>query len=108
MGRMVQGTPAAQFDPSMKVTIAGLEGAWCYRRVRSANGESFEDTPAKNRYSHPCEALEYGMVGCGEARELLGRKAPGEAKVHQVRPRTDPLDRFNKSRRAGSKPSWRR
>ncbi len=105
--RMVGGLPGIEFDPSCVVTIAGLEGAWCYKRVRSANGESFEDTPSKNRYSHVCEGLEYGMVGCGEARAMMGRSAPGAAKAHVVRTRVDPLDRFNQQRRAPAA-SWRR
>jgi hypothetical protein len=95
--RMEEGAPAVIFDPSCKVLIAGLSGAWCYKRVRSANGESFEDDPMKNRYSHICEAWEYALVGGGEARAALGRKAGG-AKLGNTRVIADPLARMKSAR----------
>lgn len=98
--RMVGGSPCWQIDPSCKVLIAGLEGAWCYKRVHGA-AERFHDEPEKNRYSHVCEAAEYGFLGEGEARELLGRTKAGESKVTNVRTHTDPIARFATQRRLG-------
>jgi hypothetical protein len=96
--RMIEGRPAELIDPSCKVLIAGLEGAWCYKRVAGA-GEMFQDEPLKNRYSHVCEAWEYGNVGEGEGRALTGRTAVGAGRTVNVRSRSDPLDRFARIRR---------
>lgn len=108
--RMTEGEPAIIFDPRCKTLIAGLEGAWCYKRVRQATGEAFEDKPAKNRYSHPCEAWEYGMLGEGEARALLGRKSAAATKTSNVRATSDPLARFSQQRKKSGMQGagWRR
>lgn len=98
--RMVDGAPGIVIDPRCRVTIAGLEGGWHYKRVQGGGSELFEDEPAKNRFSHPCEALEYGLLGDGEAREALGRKASA-TKTADTRRQTDPLDRLKASRKAG-------
>lgn len=97
LGRLDQGEPSIVFDPRCKVLVTGLEGAWCYKRVRGAEG-TFEDEPQKNRYSHPCEAWEYLMLGGGEARAAIGRKAHGANKTAIARPRSDPMDRFRRER----------
>jgi hypothetical protein len=95
--RMTAGLPAWQIDPSCKVLIAGLEGAWAYKRVHGAS-ETFQNEPMKNRYSHVCEAQEYCFYGEGEARELLGRRKT-QAKVTNVRVHSDPIARLQKIRR---------
>lgn len=95
--RMTSGAP--DFIISRErcpVTVAGLAGAWVYKRVRGA-GDMFEDEPMKNRYSHPCEGAEYALLGGGEARASLGR-TEGAAKPVNVRTRIDPLDRFARMR----------
>lgn len=107
--RMTEGAPAILFDPRCKVLVSGLEGAWCYKRVRQANGEAYEDHPQKGRHSHPCEAWEYGMVGDGEARGAVGRKQAGEVRNVNVRAQSDPLTRFAQQRsQSSNKVSWRR
>lgn len=98
--RMVDGGVGIIFDPRCRITIAGLEGGWHYKRVQGGGSELFEDEPAKNRFSHPCEALEYGLLGDGEAREALGRKASA-VKTANARRTTDPLDRLKGKRTAG-------
>lgn len=95
--RMNGGRPGIIFDPRCKVTIAGYKGQWHYKRVRGTNG--FEDEPSKNRYSHPCEAGEYGAMGLGEGRKLMGH---GSGKsVRPANPNksvTDPLGRLQRQR----------
>ena len=36
--------------------------------------ERFHDVPNKNKYSHPCEAVQYLLLGGGEGRVVM-RKA---------------------------------
>lgn len=45
----------------------GLGGKWCFERINKVGVEEYRDTPAKNRWSHVCEALEYALAGAGEA-----------------------------------------
>lgn len=93
--RTDEGAPAFVVDDSCKALITGLETEFCYRRIRTAHGESFADAPDKNRYSHISEACEYLMLGAGEARELIGRKQRSEHnQVRNVRPKQDPFRRI--------------
>ena len=98
--RMTEGVPGIVIDPRCRVTIAGLEGGWHYKRIQGGGSELFKNEPAKNRFSHPCEALEYGLLGDGEAREALGRKAAA-TKTADTRRQTDPLDRLKAARKTG-------
>lgn len=94
---MVEGLPRIIIDPSCTVLIRGLEGAFGYKRVKTAHGELFADKPDKNRFSHVCEALEYLMLGCGEAREQIGRKQrQDEVRARVAVRRQNPMDRLKK------------
>jgi hypothetical protein len=103
---LVDGQPMEIVDPSCKTYIAGMTAGWVYKRVPGPS-EMFQDEPAKNRYSHICEAGEYGHVGEGEHRQIIGRQKPGTAKPVNVRARQDPLDRFARQRGGSSNSAWR-
>jgi len=57
-------------SPDMVTVRKGLNGAYCYRRLR-VSGEHYEDKPSKNKYSHPIEAGQYAMLGGGEGVSLV-------------------------------------
>lgn len=100
--RMSDGGPSLLIDPSCTVLIRALEGGFGYKRMRSAHGETFSDQPDKNRYSHVAEACEYLMLGCGEAREMIGRKQAAEAgRVRNIRPKN--IDGFARLRQGALK-----
>jgi hypothetical protein len=40
-------------------------------------GQKYQTKPDKNEWSHPIEALEYGIMGAGEGREMGGQKGSG-------------------------------
>lgn len=104
---LIEGKPMEIVDPSCKTYIAGMEGAWCYKRVLGS-AERFEDAPLKNRYSHICEAGEYGHVGEGEHRLIMGRQKTNETRVSNTRPQgggSSPLARFSQQRRSVS--AWK-
>jgi hypothetical protein len=67
----MDGKPALQVSPKAKMVRKGLMGGFCYRRMKIAGSERYTDMPDKNQYSHPVEALEYGLMGGGEGREAL-------------------------------------
>ena len=103
LGRMVNGKPAILFDPSCRITITGLDTGWVYERKRTAHGgEIYADKPSKNRFSHPCEALEYGMMGEGEHRAAIGR-GQGTARPVNARTTSDPLSRLRGRRANGGR-----
>lgn len=74
MRRMIDGEPGFLIHPDCKITRKGMAGAYCFKRVAVAGSDRYRDVPDKNSYSHPCEALQYQMMGQGEHRALLPPK----------------------------------
>lgn len=70
----MDGKPRLMVLPKCKMIRKGLAGGFTYRRVQVSGGERYHDEPDKNEYSHPVEALEYGLQGEGEGREILKPK----------------------------------
>ena len=54
--------------PEADVGVASLREPF---RVQVSGTEIYHSTPAKNMYSHPVEAGEYGMVGAGEGYNII-------------------------------------
>lgn len=61
--RLIDGKPGLQICPRAKVTRKGLRGGYCRRRLQIAGVERYSSKPDKNRFSHPCEGTEYGILG---------------------------------------------
>lgn len=77
-GRLLEGVPGLLVSRSGCPTLhKGLAAAWIYKRLRVAGDERYADKPLKNDYSHPCDALGYGLLGLGEYDALAGRAAHG-------------------------------
>ena len=80
----MDGKPALLVSPRAKMIRKGLKGGFCYRRVQVAGDARYADEPDKNRFSHPVEAAEYGLLGSGEGMSAISsprsaqprRKAP--------------------------------
>ena len=64
--RLIDGEPGLIISPNCKQVRKGMAGGYNYKRVQVAGEERYHDKPDKNRYSHPCEAGQYLMVGGGE------------------------------------------
>ena len=62
----LDGKPALIISPTMTVTRRGLQGGYCYRRMRIVGAERYTEEPDKNAYSHVVEAGEYALLGAGE------------------------------------------
>jgi len=78
------GEPAFIVGPKCTMLRKGLAGGFKFRRVNVGGGEKFVDKPDKNKYSHVCEACEYGLMGAGEGHTLLqdrGRHKRRQPKV---------------------------
>lgn len=74
LSRLIDGQPGFLLHPRCQMIRRGLGGRFRYRRIQ-VSGERYEEKVEKNEYSHPCEALEYAMLGGGEnARIPVGHK----------------------------------
>lgn len=89
--RMIDGEPGFLIHPDCKVTRKGMQGGYAFARVKVAGDERYRNEPVKNAYSHPCEALQYLMLGAGEHRILMP-KAPAPTAI-VPRPSYSPFSR---------------
>jgi hypothetical protein len=75
-------------NPKCKVLRKALNGGYCYRAVRTAKGDTFHELPAKNRWSHPADALGYLLLGGGEHDTVLNKvrrsRGGGGPKYHPL------------------------
>lgn len=76
MRRMIDGEPGFLIHPDCKITRKGLQGAYCFKRIKVSGDERFRDVPDKNAYSHPCEAGQYMILGADGHRKLLPPPPP--------------------------------
>jgi hypothetical protein len=70
LDRMVEGQAGIVFDPACVILTTGLESGYVFRQLQTTGEARFEERPLKNRYSHPCEALHYLLLGGGEGHAL--------------------------------------
>jgi hypothetical protein len=71
---MHDGAPRAIFSPYCRMLNVAMLGR--YHLVREEDGEL---KPKKDRYSNPADAFQYGVLGLGEGRAMVGRPMPGTA-----------------------------
>lgn len=73
--RMIDGQPGLLVSPKCAITRKGMAGGYAYKRIQVAGDERFHDKPDKNKFSHPCEAAQYAMLGAGEGQTVIGSKS---------------------------------
>lgn len=74
LNRLVDGKPGVLVSPKCATLRKGFVSGYHFKPIRSANGTQFHDTPAKNKYSHPHDGLQYLFLGGGEYAAALGKK----------------------------------
>lgn len=79
MRRLIDGEPGMLIHPDCKVTRKGLQGGYAFKRLKVAGDERYRDVPDKNRFSHPCEAGQYLVMGGGEGQAVTTTTRPDEA-----------------------------
>jgi len=67
----MDGKPAFMISPKAKQWRKGLAGGFCYKRIQVVGDDKFHDQPDKNKYSHICEAGEYGLQQAGEGVKVI-------------------------------------
>lgn len=73
LNRMIDGKPGFVLSPRCAMLRKGFAGGYHFRPVRSGSGTTYHETPAKNAYSHPHDALQYLLLGGGEHDVVLNR-----------------------------------
>lgn len=79
LSEMTDGRPRFLMSPlcrTLKVAMAGR-----YHLTREETGEL---KPKKDRYSNPADALQYGILGLGEGRRMIGLSPIGDLKPRKV------------------------
>lgn len=71
LNRMIDGAPGFLLSPTCATLRKGFAGGYHYRRVKVVGDERYHDSPDKNAFSHPHDALQYLLSGGGEARALV-------------------------------------
>ena len=66
------GEPGLVISPQCRYLRRAMAGGYKYRQLQVSGDERFNAEPEKNIYSHVAEALQYAMVGAGQAREFIG------------------------------------
>ena len=73
LNRMVDGRPGFLLSPTCLTLKAAMAGGYHFKRMQVSGLTRYSDQADKNRYSHPADALQYGLIGGGEGAALLGR-----------------------------------
>lgn len=76
LNRLIDGDPGLLVSPTCAVLRKGFTGGYHYKPVKSSNGATFHDAPNKNAFSHPHDALQYLLLGGGEAAVLRSVEKP--------------------------------
>lgn len=66
LNRVVDGQAGFLLSPKCKMLRKGFANGYHYALSRSNNGAVVNETPRKNEYSHPHDALQYLLLGGGE------------------------------------------
>lgn len=74
LNRMIDGQPGFLLSPVCKVLRKGFNSGYRFKKDGSSNSNVLvSDSPEKNEYSHPHDALQYLLMGGGEYNATMGR-----------------------------------
>lgn len=96
--KMIDGGPGFLISPKCKITRKGMAGGYAYKRIQVAGDEQYRDKPDKNKFSHPCEALQYLMLGAGAGETVIPRKRNRAEQTRWMRAREAEIDRASSFR----------
>jgi hypothetical protein len=73
LNRLIDGEPGFLLSPKCKMVRKGFTGGYHFKSVKTGNGTQYHEEPAKNAYSHPHDALQYLLLGGGEADVVMNK-----------------------------------
>jgi hypothetical protein len=72
LNTMLDGRPTVLLDPGLRHLKKAMLGGYHYPVIRQPGGGTrYADRPAKNDSSHVADAMQYGLLGCGEGVQGL-------------------------------------
>lgn len=74
------GRPALCVSPKCKVLIAGFNGGYRYRKLNVSGETRYAESVDKTRYSDVQDALQYGVCGLGEYKQMVSGDKRNAAK----------------------------
>ncbi len=79
----IDGEPGMILDPSCRMLRRGFIGGYKFERVQVVGEERYKDQPAKNKFSHPHDALQYLVtyVDTVKQEEQETEKPPPEPEI---------------------------
>jgi hypothetical protein len=80
LGRLIDGVPGLVIGPKCKVLRKAMGGGYKYRKLNVSGGAKYSEKPDKNKFSHPAEALQYGLLGGGEGKVVIRSYNPNKNK----------------------------
>lgn len=80
LNRLVDGRPGILISPNCKILRKGFAGGYHRKFIKTGTGTNVHETPAKNMYSHPHDALQYLLLGGGEHDVVLGKASRKKGK----------------------------
>ena len=84
LSRLAGGQPALLLDPCCAMLRKGFNGGYKYRRIQVTGEERYTEEPAKNKFSHPHDALQYVALEGGGVQGLREKKSPAAVRGHVV------------------------
>jgi len=87
LNEMIDGHPGYLLSSTCKMLRKGFNGAYKYKKMQTSGAAKYSETPEKNDASHPHDARQYGYLGAGVGRKLIGKnqnrgvKKPFKAKT---------------------------
>lgn len=88
--RTMTKKPRLVLGPRAATLRKALTAGYKYKRLQISGENRYKDVPDKNKYSHVADALQYLLVGAGEAREVISsaNQTADKIKVKRtIRPR---------------------
>ena len=87
LGKLINGQPMLAIHPDAAILRKAMAGGYAYKRVKVSGDEKFHNTPDKNRYSDPADALQYLLMGGGEYERIIdtgqSQVRPDELEVYE-------------------------
>jgi hypothetical protein len=79
LSKLTGGKPMFVIDPEACPNLRkGFNGGYKYRRIQVVGQERYTDTPEKNRYSHPHDALQYVAMETGGIQAIKAADRPAQ------------------------------
>jgi len=82
LNRMVDGDPAFLLSPKCRTLRKGFAGSYHYKTIAGGDGTRTHHAPDKNKFSHPHDALQYLIIGGGEAGVVLNKQVAPEKRFN--------------------------